>query len=167
MVNKRSNVTIGRTLMYFDMVIISSSYLLFHKLDYIVYGFVVLFIMSYVCDQIINTNRQAVQFLILSSKWAQIADAINNKANRGCTVLDGIGWYTKKEVKVLLVMCRKIESVNIFRIVKSIDKEAFITQGRVNGVYGNGFDEVKVKIVSNVVEDENNKVIDADTKTLE
>ena len=64
-------------------------------------------------------------------------------------------------------MCRKIESVNIFRIVKSIDKEAFITQGRVNGVYGNGFDEVKVKIVSNVVEDENNKVIDADTKTLE
>ena len=167
MVNKRSNVTIGRTLMYFDLVIISSSYLLFHKLDNIVYGFVVLFIMSFVCDQIINTNRQAVQFLILSSKWAKIADAINNKANRGCTVLDGIGWYTKKEVKVLLVMCRKIESVTIFRIVKSIDKEAFITQGRVNGVYGNGFDEVKVKIVSNVVEDENNKVIDADTKALE
>ena len=57
-----------------------------------------------------------------------------------------MGWYSKQEVKVLLVMCRKIESVTIFRIVKSIDKDAFITQANVNGVYGQGFDEVKVKM---------------------
>ena len=43
-------------------------------------------------------------------------------------------------------MCRKIESVTIFRIIKSIDSDAFITQANVNGVYGKGFDEVKVKM---------------------
>ena len=60
--------------------------------------------------------------------------------------MSGTGWYSKQEVKVLLVMCRKIESVNIFRIIKSIDSNAFITQANVNGVYGKGFDEVKVKM---------------------
>ena len=49
-------------------------------------------------------------------------------------------------MKVLLVMCRKIESVTIFRIVKAIDNDAFITQANVNGVYGRGFDMVKLKM---------------------
>ncbi len=146
MVSKRSNVTIGRTILYTDMVIISSSYLLFHSIDKIVYGFIILFILSFVADQIINTNRQAVQFTIFSKKWDEIATTINNEVNRGCTIINGTGWYTKQDLKILIVMCRKIESVTIFRIVKSIDKDAFITQANVNGVYGNGFDEMKVKI---------------------
>ena len=97
---------------------------------------------------IINTNRQAVQFTIFSKKWQEIATAINNDAKRGCTVLTGMGWYSKQEVKVLLVMCRKIEAVTISRIIKSIDPEAFTTQANVNGVYGKGFDELKVKMKS-------------------
>lgn len=45
-----------------------------------------------------------------------------------------------------MVWCRKIESVTIFRIVKSIDPKAFITQSNVSGVYGNGFDKMRVKM---------------------
>ena len=146
MVSKHSNVSIGRMMLYTDFFIISSSYLIFHNLDKVVYGFVVLFLVSYMADLVINTNRQAVQFTIFSPNWREIATAINNEANRGCTVLSGTGWYSKQEVKVLLVMCRKIESVTIFRIIKSIDSDAFITQANVNGVYGKGFDEVKVKM---------------------
>ncbi|WP_290081188.1 DUF2179 domain-containing protein, partial [uncultured Duncaniella sp.] len=59
--------------------------------------------------------------------------------------MDGMGWYTKHSVKILLIVCRKIESVTIFRIVKSIDPTAFISQANVNGVYGQGFDELKFK----------------------
>lgn len=146
MVAKKSNVSIGRTMLYTDFFIISSSYLLFHDINKIVYGLVVLFVASIVADMIINTNRQAVQFTIFSPKWKEIATAINNEANRGCTVLDGTGWYSKQNIKVLLVMCRKIESVTIFRIIKSIDNDAFITQANVNGVYGKGFDELKLKM---------------------
>lgn len=146
MVSKKSNVSIGRTMLYTDFFIISSSYLLFQDINKIVYGLVVLFVASLVADMIINTNRQAVQFTIFSPKWKEIATAINNEANRGCTVLNGTGWYSKQDVKVLLVMCRKIESVTIFRIIKSIDHNAFITQANVNGVYGQGFDEIKLKM---------------------
>lgn len=146
MVAKKSNVTIGRIMLYVDMCIISSSFLLFGQIDKVVYGFVVLVIMSYVCDLVILTNRQAVQFTIISRRWDEIAAAINNDAHRGCTVLDGTGWYTRQPVKILLVFCRKIETVTVFRIIKSIDPDAFISQGNVNGVYGRGFDSIKVKM---------------------
>lgn len=146
MVSKRSNVSIGRTMIYVDMCIISSSYLVLHQIDTVVYGFVTLVIVSMMADMIINTNRQAVQFIIFSPLWEEIATAINNEANRGCTVLNGMGWYSKQDVKILLVMCRKIESVTIFRIIKSIDENAFITQANVNGVYGKGFDAMKLKV---------------------
>ena len=148
MVSKKTNVTIGRMILYTDVFIISSSYLLFHSIDKIVYGFVILLVVAFVCDYVINTNRQAVQFTIISEKWEEIANSINNEAHRGCTMLHGTGWYTKRDVKMLIVMCRKIESVTIFRIIKSIDKDAFVTQANVNGVYGVGFDEVKVKLHS-------------------
>lgn len=146
MVAKHTNVTIGRTMLYTDVFIISSSYFILHKIDLVVYGFVVLIISSFVVDMVVNTNRQAVQFTIFSKKWQEIATAINNDAHRGCTVLTGMGWYSKQEVKVLLVMCRKIESVTISRIIKSIDPDAFTTQANVNGVYGKGFDELKVRM---------------------
>ncbi|MEE0974379.1 MAG: YitT family protein [Muribaculaceae bacterium] len=145
---KKTNVSIGRTMLYTDFFIISSSYLIFQDPNKIVFGLIVLFLASWTADQIINTNRQAIQFTIFSPKWEEIADAINNEANRGCTVLDGTGWYSKQTVKVLLVMCRKIESVTIYRIIKSIDPDAFITQANVNGVYGKGFDQMKLKIKS-------------------
>ncbi|MDE7396521.1 MAG: YitT family protein [Muribaculum sp.] len=148
MVSRHSNITVGRSMIYCDFLIVSSSYLIFHQIDKIVYGLIVTFLASFMADLVINTNRRAVQFTIISRQWVKIADAINNVAHRGCTVIDGMGWYSKQEVKVLLVMCRKIESVTIFRIVKSIDKDAFITQANVNGVYGEGFDMMKTKIKS-------------------
>ena len=163
MVQKYTNVTVGRTMLYNDCIIISSSYFIYHRIDLVVYGFVVLILCSYMADMIINTNRQAVQFTIFSQKWQEIATAINNDARRGCTILSGMGWYSKHEVKVLLVMCRKIESVTISRIIKSIDPDAFVTQTNCNGVYGKGFDEMKVKMPMPHKNDKNRvKVADAD-----
>lgn len=147
MVSKRTNVSIGRTMMICDIVIISSGCLVLgYGFEKAVFGMLITILTGYMCDLVINTNRQAVQFIIFSPKWEEIATAINNEAHRGCTVLNGMGWYTKRETKILLVMCRKIESVTIFRIIKSIDNDALITQANVNGVYGHGFDELKVKI---------------------
>ena len=156
MVSKKSNVSIGRTMIFVDMSVVAMSiFLPFSgtweqrieaRIPVIVYGFMVTFIASYCADMVINTNRQATQFFIFSPKWQEIADRVNKEAHRGVTVLNGLGWYSKQEQKVLMVWCRKIESVTIFRIIKSIDEDAFITQGAVNGVYGKGFDTMKIKM---------------------
>ena len=154
MVAKYSTVSFGRTMMYCDVLIICSSWLLFHSIDKIVYGLIFMVIYSVAAHRVINNTRQSVQFQIISRKWEEIADNVNAVAHRGCTILDGTGWFTKNPVKIIMVMCRKHESVNIFRIIKETDREAIITQSNVNGVYGFGFDELKVRVHNKKTTDE-------------
>lgn len=146
MVNKHSNISFGRTMIYIDLLIISSSYIIFHTLDKIVYGLIFMFICSTAADMVIDSNRQSVQFMIFSKKWRQIATAITRETHRGCTVLKGIGWYTQQESTVLVVMCRNYESTQMLRIIKAIDEDAFVSQAKVKGVYGEGFDHMKIKL---------------------
>jgi len=142
-IHKYRNISIGKGLLICDLLIISSSYLIFHSIDKIVYGLVVMGVTSYTVDMVLNGARQSVQFFIFSDKYEEIADTIIEQAHRGCTLLDGTGWYTKKAAKVIVVMAKKNESVTIFRIVKNIDPTAFISQSSVSGVYGNGFEQIK------------------------
>ena len=111
-----------------------------------IYSFVVMGVCSYCIDLVLTGNKQTVQAFIFTSEPNKVADRISNEMQRGVTVINGTGWYTKAPIKIVMVMCRKHESVNIFRIIKGIDREAIITQSNVNGVYGFGFDELKVRI---------------------
>lgn len=144
-VNKYKDVTLGRMIMLCDIIIITSCYFIFHDWRRVIFGFVTLFIIGIVLDWIINSARQSVQFFIFSKKYDEIADSIIKDADRGVTVLDGTGWYSKKDVKVLVVLAKKRQSLDIFRLVKRIDPNAFISQSSVIGVYGEGFDKLKVK----------------------
>ena len=128
-----------------DIVIISSCYFIFHDWKRVLFGFCVLFIMSFVIDYVINSSRQSVQFLIFSRKYEQIAEGISTQIDRGVTLLDGQGWYSKQDIKVIVVLAKKGESLDIFRLVKDIDPDAFVSQSNVVGVYGEGFDKLKVK----------------------
>ncbi len=142
-INKYRNVTPGRMMLFIDMVIVTSSFVLFRSVETIVYGIIIIAVISTSVDWILNGIRQSVQFFIVSQRYEDIANEINIQLNRGCTVLDGTGWYTQKPQKVLLVMAKRSESNSIFRLVKSIDSSAFISQANVNGVYGKGFDRMR------------------------
>ena len=145
-VNKYRNITLGRVLLYCDVLIICSSYFFdFGSLEKIVYGLTTMAISTIAVDMVINGVRQSVQFFIFSKEYEQIATRINIDLHRGVTILDGMGWYSKEPVKVITVVARKNESIRIFRIVKDIDPNAFISQSSVIGVYGEGFDVIKGK----------------------
>ena len=144
-INKYKDVTLGRLIMYLDIIIISSCYFVFHDWKRVLFGFTVLFILSFVIDYVVNSARQSVQFLIFSRKYEQIAEGINQQIKRGVTLLNGTGWYSKQDVKVVVVLAKKSQSLDIFRLVKDIDPDAFISQSNVVGVYGEGFDKLKVK----------------------
>ena len=144
-VNKYKAVTFGRMIMVCDIVIISSCYFIFEDWRRVVFGFVTLIIISVAIDYIVNSARQSVQFLIFSKKYEEIGEAVITEVNRGVTVLDGTGFYSKQPVKVLCILAKKSEAIHIFRLVKDIDPNAFISQSNVVGVYGEGFDQIKVK----------------------
>jgi uncharacterized membrane-anchored protein YitT (DUF2179 family) len=142
-INKYRNISPGRIIMYCDVIIIGSSYFLVHSLDKMVYGFVSMAVVSYTLDAYLSGSNASAQIFIFSPKYEEIADFINAESRRGVTVLDGKGWYTQQDVKILMTIIRKKETSILFRKIKEIDSEAFISMGSVMGVYGEGFDKIK------------------------
>lgn len=141
--NKYFRMSFGRAMQFIDITIISSSYLLFHSTELIVYGIVFTLFASYVCDYIINGTRQTVQFIIISKEYERIANTINQDVHRGVTLIEGKGWYSKSDVNILIVMARKYESQDVFNYIKMIDPEALVSQMQCHGVFGKGFDNFK------------------------
>jgi hypothetical protein len=140
-INKYRTITLGRALLFTDvMIICSSGFLPDAGIDKVVYGLVAMTVTSITLDMYINGIRQSVQFFIFSKKYAEIADTITQNAHRGVTVINGQGWYSKEDVKVITVVARKNESTQIFRLIKEIDPNAFISQSAAIGVYGKGFE---------------------------
>ena len=138
-INKYRNITPGRTMLLIDLAIVSSSYLIFHSIETIVYGIIIIAVMATSLDWALNGIRQSVQFLFFfeNDEYHQI----NLQLHRGCTVLDGIdGIQTATES--VTVIAKRSESI-YFRLVKTIDDNAFVSQASVIGVYGKGFDEIK------------------------
>jgi uncharacterized membrane-anchored protein YitT (DUF2179 family) len=142
-INKYRNISPGRIIMYCDVIIIGSSYFLVHSLDKMVYGFVSMAVVSYTLDSFLSGSNASAQIFIFSPKYEEIADFINNESRRGVTVLNGTGWYTQQDVKVLMTVVRKKETSMLFRKIKEIDPDAFISMASVMGVYGQGFDKIK------------------------
>lgn len=143
-VNKYRDVSLGRIVMLCDLIIISCSYFVLHDWEKVVYGYVTLYVCSFVLDQVVNSNHQSVQFFIISKNYKEIGEHIVKDMHRGVTVLEGKGFYTGNEMNVLFVLAKKRESNNLFRLIKDIDPNAFVTQSNVKGVYGRGFDHIKV-----------------------
>ena len=154
-VNKYHNISLGSVLIAADFCIIGScmffpqfgTYL--ERAHKVMFGFCVMAMENYVLDYVMNARRQSVQFMIFSQKWQEIANAIGTQMDHGVTILDGHGWYTGRQMKVLCILAKKNESVNMFRLIKMIDPNAFVSQSSVIGVYGEGFDEMKVRIKEN------------------
>lgn len=145
-INKYRNISLGRVGLYLDIVIVSCSYFVVSHTENVFYGYVVLVITSLMLDFVVNRSTQSVQFFIISDKYVEIAKLINAMpTHRGCTVIDGTGFYSGRPVKLLFVLTRKREATQVFRLIKDTDPMAFVSQANVNGVYGNGFDRIKVK----------------------
>ena len=168
---KYHNVSPGKVILVLDFIIIGSSLLIpsyvneldaaglpvldaagnpvtfkmpfAEKVTTVLYGLILVTVNSYVLDMYISGSQQSVQLFILSKEYEKIADAISKEMHRGVTVLDGKGWYTKQDTKVLMVLTRKTDLNLMLRYIKQLDPNAFLSVSSVNGVYGKGFDTIK------------------------
>jgi uncharacterized membrane-anchored protein YitT (DUF2179 family) len=145
MINKHRNVSPGKILLYLDIIIITSSYLIFNSIEKIVYGYVSMAVTAYAIDMVLTGAKRTVQMFILSKKYEIIANRVGTEVRRGITILNGKGWYTQEETKILMILVRKQESNHILKIIKETDPDAFISLGNVMGVYGSGFERIKAK----------------------
>ena len=151
-VNKYRNISLGRVLIFVDFLIIGSCLFIpqfgepLQRVHMTVFGLCTMVVENFMLDYVFNARRESVQFMIFSLKYQEIANAIGTQLEHGVTILDGHGWYTGKERKVLCILAKKNESQYIFRLIKMIDPQAFVSQSSVIGVYGEGFDPIKVSL---------------------
>lgn len=148
--------SVGRTMMVVDFSLVALSFLLPFdgdmdarvqaRVQTIIYGWACIFIYSYLADKWIYANQQTMQMLILSDCWQELSERITHETGRGVTILDGEGYWTHQQRRIMLVWCRKINMANMMRIVRETDPKAYVTYVNVNAIYGNGFDVMKTKI---------------------
>lgn len=144
-VNKYKDVSLGQMILTCDIFIISSCYFIFDDIQMVIFGYVMMAVAAITLDYLMRMMHQAVEFKIFSRNYAKIADAIRD-AGFGVTVMDGTGWYTGTERKVVVCIASKRYDKIIARCIKRVDPYAFVSITNVEGVYGEGFDTMKTKV---------------------
>lgn len=149
-INKYRPISIGRGIVMADVFIITSALFLpadnmAERVATIVYGFVIMGVFSFSLDLFLSGNKQAVQMMIFSKKYEEIADYIATNIRRGVSVISAEGWYSKQDGKVLVVVARKSEMNAILASIKRIDPTAFTSVSTTMGVFGTGFEHIKNK----------------------
>ena len=158
-VNHYRNISLGNIMLACDILIIASAFFLplpesmlkeggnptYLHIKRVLYGVAMTISYTVAVDWLMARLHRSVHFLIYSSKYEEIATAINTTVNRGVTVLDGTGWYSKQPVKVISVLVRKPESSLVFSLIHQIDPNALVSIADVGGVFSSGFDKIKVK----------------------
>ena len=144
-VNKYRHVTMGRALFMVDVLIISSAWFLpqVTKVEQLLFGLCYVFVETQSVDWVMGRGRQSVQFFIFSKEYDKIAEAIMTRVGRGVSFLEAQGAYSKQETKLIMLIVRKSEATQIFRIVHEIDPTAFISETPTRGVFGQGFENLK------------------------
>ncbi len=146
-VNKFWPVSMGRVFLYADLFIIASILLVPGKsVQDMIYGYIAMITFSVLLDALLLGRKSSIQVLIFSKENARIADYIIGKMDRGVTAIKSVGWFTKQERDVLLVLIRKTQIQELTRAVKEIDKDAFMSVSPASSVFGEGFEEMKTGI---------------------
>ena len=144
-INKYKDISLGQIILLCDIVIVASCYLVFHDIQRVVFGYVIMMVCAFTLDYCTRLRHQAVEIKVYSRNYSMVADAIND-AGFGVTVSNGIGWYTHSERNVITSVCSRRYQDIVMRAIKRVDPYAFISVANITSVYGEGFSTLKTKL---------------------
>lgn len=142
-ITKYRNVSPGKMIMYCDCGIIACSLLINFNIEGLMYGYVMMGVVSFTVDFVLTGKKQSAQLFIFTEKYQEVAIRITDNFVHGVSVVDCVGWYTGQSKKMLIIVVRKNEAIDVLRIARQVDPNVFMTMNTVMGVFGKGFDEVK------------------------
>lgn len=146
-INKFWPVSLGTAFVILDMIVIAMILFLPEKnFADMIYGVVEIVTFSVLLDVVVGGQKGSFQLLVFSEKYQEIADHITVKMGRGATLLKAMGWYTKQDKDVLLILISRQELPALMKQIKELDPRAFMSVVPTNSVYGEGFEEMKTGI---------------------
>lgn len=132
---------VSYALLLVDLIVVFASYFII-GVQSLMFTIVMLYIATKVMDFIIEGVNPKKAVTIISKEQDKIAAQVNEIMDRGVTVIYGRGYYTKTPKELLYIVISKQEVTMLKKIVRSVDKEAFITIHDVRDVFGEGFVEL-------------------------
>ncbi|BBH24146.1 UPF0750 membrane protein YxkD [Paenibacillus baekrokdamisoli] len=139
--NKYLDINVSYALLFVDLIVVCASYFMIGAQS-LMFTIVMLYIATKVMDFIIEGVNPKKAVTIISKEQNQIAEQVNVIMDRGVTVIYGRGYYSNSPKELLYIVISKQEVSMLKKIVRSIDKEAFITIHDVRDVFGEGFVDI-------------------------
>lgn len=145
MVNKVApSISISKCLIFIDGAVVLSSGLVNKNIETGLYSAISLYIIVKMIDFMIAGFDYSKKFMIITNKEEELRDIILNDVKRGMTIIDGRGAYSDTNKSILIVVVKKNQEVHLKKLIKKIDKDAFIIVSDVHEVFGEGFAPISV-----------------------
>ena len=141
--NKYTNISIGKLLFALDFLILMLILIIFQDLRLVTYTLLFDFIVSRVIDLIGEGGYAGKGFMIITQKPIEVADKINEELGRGVTFISGQGYYSQKDLKIIYCIVARNEMIKMKELIHTIDPKAFITITEAHEILGEGFTFVK------------------------
>ena len=136
--NRFFRIPVSASLWAFDFCILLSQ-MLFHPLEDLLYGVLLIIVVSIALNKVMLLGTSKTEVKIISEKATEIRDAILSQVDRGVTVLHGEGGYSHRSTEVILSIVSNHELHKIERLARDIDPPSFVIVNRVSEVWGRGF----------------------------
>lgn len=137
----KPNIKISNLLVVLDTIIVTMNVIFFKELEIGLYSAITIYVMGKMLDIFFEGIDFAKMIYIISPQNEEIAKQIGERIRRGSTSLYGKGMYKKMDKEVLLCVASRGEVREIRKIVKEIDKNAFVVITNAREVFGEGFKE--------------------------
>jgi len=141
--NKYTNISVGKLLFALDFLILMLILIIFQDLRLVTYTLLFDFIVSRVIDLIGEGGYAGKGFMIITQKPVEVADKINEELGRGVTFISGQGYYSQKDLKIIYCIVARNEMIKMKELIHTIDPKAFITITEAHEILGEGFTFVK------------------------
>ena len=139
---KLFHIPVSVSLWTFDFCIMLTQ-MMFHKAEDLLYGILLLFMISYALNKMLLLGTSKTEVKIVSQRAEEIRDAILSRIDRGVTMLHGEGGYLHRQTEIILSVVSNHEMPRIEQLARAIDPECFMIVTRVTEVWGRGFSHSK------------------------
>ena len=137
--NKYTNISVGKLLFSLDFLVLMLILIIFQDLRLVTYTLLFDFIVSRVIDLIGEGGYAGKGFMIITQKPMEMADKINEELGRGVTFISGQGYYSQKDLKIIYCIVARNEMIKMKELIHTIDPKAFITITEAHEILGEGF----------------------------
>ena len=135
------HVSVGKTLMLTDALVVLVSTIIFKNIDVAIYSAFTIFCSGQVVDKIVVGMDVAKLIYVITDSPEKIQNHLVEKMDLGVTVLTGKGGFSQTEKGVLMLAVRRPMFSAVLRAVKQLDVNSFVIVQDASEVWGEGFKE--------------------------